>query len=388
MFSSRFPSELAPNAVSRAVERVRQSGSTLLDLTETNPTVVDIQYPSGLFDALADDRALGYRPDPLGLDEARAAVAHAYRPRGLEVDPRRIALTASTSEAYGVLFKMFCNPGDAVLVPQPSYPLFDLLAGFDAVHAVPYRLRLSDDWAIDRDSVLRALTPAARAILIVTPNNPTGSMLRADDREWLVALADNRNVPLISDEVFADYPLVPRRDASLLAGDERVLTVTLGGLSKSAGLPQAKLAWMIVGGPERVARHVLERLAIVLDTYLSVSTPVQVGLPRLFTAGEEIRRAISGRLLRNLDVLRRAIREHPALTLIEPEGGWTAVLRVPATDSEEQIVLDLVSAEGVLVHPGYFFDFAEEAFLVVSLLPAPHVFEEAVSRIVNRLGAS
>jgi aspartate/methionine/tyrosine aminotransferase len=388
MFSSRFPSELAPNALSRAVERARLSGTPLLDLTETNPTVVGLSYPSGIFDALSDDRALIYRPDPLGLEEARTAVAGTYRRRGIEIDPRRIALTASTSEAYSVLFKMFCNPGDAVLVPQPSYPLFDLLAGFEAVHAVPYRLRPSDDWAIDRDSLLRALTPAARAVLVVSPNNPTGSMLRAADREWLVRLADERNLPLISDEVFADYPLAPRQDASTLAGERRVLTVTLGGLSKLAGLPQSKLAWMAVGGPDGAARQVLEHMAIVLDTYLSVSMPVQIGLPRLLAAGDAIRHVIEGRLRQNLDVFRRTVRRSPALTLIEPEGGWTAVLRVPATESEEQIVLDLVATASVLVHPGYFFDFAEEAFLVVSLLPRPAVFEEAVSRIVGRLGAT
>jgi aspartate/methionine/tyrosine aminotransferase len=296
-----------------------------------------------------------------------------------------VALTASTSEAYSTLFKLFCNPGDAVLVPQPSYPLFDLLARFDAVHAVPYRLRLADDWAIDRDSLRRALTPAVRALLVVSPNNPTGSMLCEDDREWLVSVAERHNLPIVSDEVFADYPLSPRRDASSLAGERRVLTFRLGGLSKSAGLPQAKLAWITVSGPDADVRLAMERLALVLDTYLSVSTSVQLAAPGLVAAGAKIRPMIAARLRQNLAALRRHLRRHPAVTLIEPEGGWSAVLRVPATDTEERIVLGLVNDAGVLVHPGYFFDFADEAFLVLSLLPAPAAFDEAVSRIVGRL---
>jgi aspartate/methionine/tyrosine aminotransferase len=388
MFSSRFPSELAPNALSRAVGRRRQAGEPILDLTETNPTAVRLSYPSGLLSVLADDRSLVYRPDPMGILEARTAIAERYQRRGVDVDARRIALTASTSEAYGALFKMFCNPGDAVLVPQPSYPLFELLAGFDSVHAVPYRLRLSDAWAIDRDSLLRALSPATRAILVVAPNNPTGSLLRADDREWLVALADRHDLPLIADEVFTDYPLTPRQDATGLAGERRALTIALGGLSKSAGLPQLKLAWMAVSGPDGRVRQALEHLALVLDTYLSVATPVQVAAGRLLAAGETIREAIAGRLRQNLDLARRQVRQTPALTLFEPEGGWSAVIRVPATDTEENIVLGLVSASGVLVHPGYFFDFAEEAFLVVSLLPEPEIFEDAMARLAIRFADS
>ncbi len=384
MFSSRFPSELAPNALSRAVERARHAGTPLVDLTASNPTAVGLPYPADVFDALADSRSVVYRPEPLGSPEARAVVAAVYGRRGVTIDARSIALAASTSEAYGVIFKMFCNPGDAVLVPQPSYPLFDLLAGFDAVQTVPYRLRLSDDWAIDRDSLIRALTPAIRAILVVSPNNPTGSILRADDREWLVRLAERHNLPLISDEVFAEYPLSARPDATTLAGERRVLTIALGGLSKSAGLPQVKLAWMAVSGPDGDVRQVLEHMAIVLDTYLSVSTPAQIALSALVSAGETIRSSIAGRLRTNLDVLGREVRREPSMTLLEPHGGWSAVLRVPAIDTEERIVVDLVTTTGVLVHPGYFFDFADEAFLVVSLLPAPDVFEDGVSRLVRR----
>ena len=385
MFSSRFPPELAPNALARAVQRARKSGATLLDLTETNPTAVGLAYPDDLPAAFADRRVLSYRPDPLGAVEARDAVARTYVERGAAIDGGQVALTSSTSEAYSALFKLFCNPGDAVLVPQPSYPLFDLLARFEAVQAVPYRLRLSDDWAIDRDSVLRALTPAARLLLVVSPNNPTGSMLRHDDREWLVSVADKHDIPLVSDEVFLDYPLSVRSRSASLAGEDRVLTFTLGGLSKSAGLPQAKLAWIAVSGPQIARRASIERLAIVLDTFLTVSTGVQVAAERLIEFGRAIRATIRDRLAANLDTLERCVRSHSTLTLLQPEGGWSAVLRVPAVESEERIVLDLVNETGVLVHPGYFFDFPDEAFLVLSLLPESRVFEDGVSRLVKRI---
>jgi aspartate/methionine/tyrosine aminotransferase len=382
MFSSRLPPELAPNALARAVERRRRSGAVLLDLTETNPTAVGLPYPADVLDALATRRAAVYRPDPMGDAEARDAVAATLRDRGAEIDAGQVVLVSSTSEAYAVLFKLLCDPGQSVLVPQPSYPLFGLLTGLDAVAAVPYRLRLADDWAIDRAGVARAVTPQSRAILVVSPNNPTGSMLRMGDRDWLVDLGRERDIALIADEVFGEYPLTPRSEAVSLAGERRVLTFTLGGLSKSAGLPQVKLAWIAVSGPDAHVREALARLEIIVDTYLSVSTPVQMAAPRFIAAGREIRDAIRARIRQNLDRLREQTRGTPALTLYEPEGGWSAVLRMPATRSEEEVVLGLLDDAGVLVHPGYFFDFDEEAFLVVSLLPRPDVFDEAVSRVV------
>jgi hypothetical protein len=266
--------------------------------------------------------------------------------------------------------------------------LFDLLTALESVRARPYRLEYHGRWSIDRESVVAALSPRTRALLVVSPNNPTGSCLRAADREWMVSLAASRRIALIGDEVFSSYPLAVRPDASSLRGEDRVLTFVLGGLSKSAGLPQLKLAWMAVSGPDGRVRQALEHLALVLDTYLSVATPVQVAAGRLLAAGETIREAIAGRLRQNLDLARRQVRQTPALTLFEPEGGWSAVIRVPATDTEENIVLGLVSASGVLVHPGYFFDFAEEAFLVVSLLPEPEIFEDAMARLAIRFADS
>jgi aspartate/methionine/tyrosine aminotransferase len=382
MFSSRLPGRLAPNAIARALAQRRQSGAPILDLTETNPTAVGLRYPDDILAPLADARGMEYRPHPLGLEEARQAVAAAC-PRPLDIGPDQVVLTSSTSEAYSFLFKLLCDPGDRILVPQPSYPLFDVLTGLEGVRAAPYRLIAQDGWAIDRDSVTRMIGPDLRAILVVSPNNPTGSILRSSDREWLVAFAVEHDLSVISDEVFADYPLSPHADAASLVGESRVLTFALGGLSKSAGLPQAKLAWIVATGPAERLTHALERLEVIADAYLSVSTAVQIAAPRLMQSGRHVRERIATRLIDNLTVLRTHARSSPSLTLFEPEGGWSAVLRIPATAPEEDVVLRLLNEACVLVHPGYFFDFADEAFLVLSLLPKPEVFKEGVARLVD-----
>jgi hypothetical protein len=352
-----------------------------LDLTETNPTAVGLPYPDNLVRALAVPDGVRYRPDPWGLTEARDAIARHANPAG-PVDPAALVLSASTSEAYAFLFKLLCDPGDAVLVPQPSYPLFDLLTRLEGVEPRAYRLAFDGRWSIDRDSLARACTGRARAILVVSPNNPTGSYLRSDDREWLVSLADSRQLALVSDEVFADYPLARLPDAASLAGERRALTFALGGLSKSAGLPQMKLAWIRVSGPEGLVRDALQRLEIISDSYLSVSTPVQLATPALLEAGAGIREVIHARVRRNLAVLTGGVARHPALSLLPPEGGWSAVIRIPATAPEETIVIEALDRLDVLVHPGFFFDFAHEAFLVVSLLPEPEVFDEAIGRLL------
>ena len=378
MFSSRLPDIFASNALSRSLDRLRAAGTPLLDLTETNPTAVGLSYPDDVLAPLSNPQASRYRPAPLGLQPARAAVAAATPGSS----PDRIVLTASTSEAYSILFKLLCDPGQDVLVPQPSYPLLDLLTRLDAVPARPYRLDWHGRWSIDRASVERALTPSTRALVIVSPNNPTGSMLRRDDRTWIAGLAAERDLAIIADEVFSDYPLSPGPDACSMSGDARALTFTLGGLSKSAGLPQVKLGWMRVDGPFALVRDALARLEVIADTYLSVSTPVQVAAPQLIETGRVTGASIAHRIRDNMVELRRQLAGHPAITLLEPEGGWSAVLHVPATRSEEDLVLDLAETAHVVVHPGYFFDFDREAFLVVSLLPEPAVFAEAVGRVL------
>ena len=380
MFSSRLPAALTPNAITQAAAALRERGVPLLDLTETNPTAVGLPYPEDLLAPLAGAGALRYAPDPLGLASAREAVARAYGSAG--VDAGQVMLTASTSEAYALLFKLLCDPDDNVLVPQPSYPLFESLTALEAVQARPYRLDVHANWAIDRDGLVRALTARTRAVLVVSPNNPTGSLLRDDDRDWLAAFCAARGLAIISDEVFAGYLLRPRPGAASCVGESRALTFALGGLSKSAGLPQVKLGWMVVSGPGDLASRALERLEVIGDAYLSVSTPVQVAAPALIDAGRQVRSAIQRRLAANLARLERLIGADSPVSLLPPEGGWSAVLRVPATQTEEALVLRLLDQAHVLVHPGFFFDFADEAFVVVSLLPDPAVFERAVQRLL------
>jgi aspartate/methionine/tyrosine aminotransferase len=380
VFSSRLPARIEPNAVSLAVASARASGARLLDLTDTNPTAVGLAYPDGLLAGLADSRGAAYRPDPLGLPDAREAVCR-HIGEGATAD--RVVLTASTSEAYAMLFKLLCDPGDEVLVPKPGYPLFDLLTGLEAIRAMSYRLDRHGGWNIDRRSVESVLTPRSRAIVIVSPNNPTGSTLHDADREWLVALAAEHHMAIIADEVFAGYLFRKRLPWSSLASESRTLVFTLGGLSKSAGLPQVKLGWIQVSGPEARVPEAMARLEIIADTYLSVSTPVQVGAARLIEAGLAIREQIFSRITRNLDALRQRVAASPQLTLLEPEGGWSAVVRVPAVVPEDALVLRLLREEGVLVHPGYFFDFDEEAFLVLSLLPEASVFDRGISAIAR-----
>lgn len=388
MFSSRLPSSLAPNALTEALRDLRASGEPWIDLTETNPTTVGLAYGAELLAPLADARGRHYEPAPLGLLGAREAVAADYLRRGRRVPADRVVITASTSEAYSLLFKLLCDPGDVVLVPQPSYPLFDLLSRLDGVETRPYRLAEHEHWAVDRDSLVSRLDGRVRAVLVVSPNNPTGSIVRRGDLDWLAVECARRGMALIVDEVFADYPLSRSADAAAITGDEPALTFALGGLSKSAGLPQVKLGWMAVGGPDAVVAESLARLDVICDTYLSVSTPVQLAAAALIDAGAGPRAAIQARIARNLAALRETLRTAPALSLREPDAGWSAVVQVPAVESEESLVLRLVTESRVLVHPGYFFDFAREAFLVMSLLPAPHVFDEGLARVVAAAGGA
>lgn len=382
MFSSRLPARLESNAFSIALAGLRRKSVALVDLTVSNPTQVGLAYPPDLLAPLSDARSLLYDPAPFGLMAAREAVAASLSRPGATADADRVVLTASTSEAYGLLFKLLCDPGDAVLVPQPSYPLFDLLTGLDAVVSSPYRLEDHGVWSIDRESVTAAFRPNTRAVLVVSPNNPTGSMLRRDDREWLVAFALEHGLAIISDEVFSDYPIEPRPDAVSLLGESRVLTFTLGGLSKSAALPQLKLGWIVVSGPDRIVADALERLEVICDTYLSVSTPVQVAAARLIAESAQVRDAILERVRQNFRELQRIATAHPSVAVLPPEGGWSVVVRVPETSGEEALVMALLEQAHIVVHPGYFFDLQRGAHVVMSLLPEPALFAGAVSTVL------
>lgn len=389
MFSSRVPGDLEPNRLTRALQAARATGRALLDLTVTNPTVAGIQYPSGLLDPLASPSAFTYEPSPFGLEAARTAVARDYARRGITVATERLLLTASTSEAYSLLFKLLCEPdGDAVLVPIPSYPLFDHLTRLDGVRPLPYRLEYQGRWTLDVDSVDAAWSKSVRAVLAVNPNNPTGSVLTADELAALDSRCAERGAALILDEVFADYPLVaaPPRAVRGTPGAAS-LTFRLGGLSKSAGLPQLKLGWIAVDGPAPLCAAALQRLEVICDTYLSVATPVQVAAPGLLAAAEPIRRQILARLRANYAALEGLAAAHPAVEVLDADAGWSAVLRVPATRPEEDLVLDLLQHDGVVVHPGFFFDFPHDAFLVVSLLPEAECFGEGIRRVLERVDA-
>ncbi|MBI1951478.1 MAG: pyridoxal phosphate-dependent aminotransferase [Acidobacteria bacterium] len=413
MFSRRLQWPYPPNRLSRLLEEKRACGAAVLDLTESNPTRVGLGYPAeAIAAALHDPAVAAYEPSPRGLEEARAAVAAWHAQRGLRADPARIVLTAGTSEAYSYLWKLLADPGDVVLVPRPSYPLFDYLAALDGLKVAGYPLHADDDrWAIDFAALEAACGTTGgqepRAIVVVNPNNPTGSALREGERARLEGIAARAGAAIISDEVFLDFldpPAAPApqggagdRIVSLLAeaaaprtvgsaaGRSGPLKFALGGLSKSCGLPQMKLGWIVVDGPDGPAGEALERLDLIADTYLSVGTPVQRAAARLLQIGGPIRAAIRERLADNLGALRKAVGPASSCRVQRRDGGWYAVVQVPAVVTEEDRILALLAEDDVLVHPGYFFDFPREAYLVLSLLPDPATFREAVRRILARV---
>jgi len=380
--SSRLPRESAPNALSRAVDELRRSDTRYLDLTESNPTRAGIPYPDDLLRPLSAPAALRYEPNPLGLAAAREAVAADCGRRGARIDPEHVVLSASTSEMYAWLFKLLCDAGESVLVPRPSYPLFEHLTRLEGVRAGSYRLEYHGRWEIDLDSM--AAAPAdTRAVLLVSPNNPTGSFASAREIDQLFRLCRDRQWALIVDEVFADYVLDAEAPVTDVAARAEVLTFSMGGASKSLGLPQVKLGWTVVGGPAADRAAALDGLELIADTFLSVGTPVQVAASVLLERGAAVRAAIHARVRANLAAARRIASVHPACDLLPVEGGWSAVVRVPATRSEETLVLDLLSRERILVHPGYFFDFEHEAFVIVSLLVPEAEFADGLARTLG-----
>jgi alanine-synthesizing transaminase len=380
VFSSRLNWSLRPNRLSALLEEKRAAGADVLDLTESNPTRAGFAYPQAeILTALADTDALRYHPSPRGLDSAREAVAGYYRDRGTKILVENILLTASTSEAYAYLFKLLANPGDEILAPRPSYPLFEFLADLESVHIRQYPLRYDGVWHVDFDALEQAITPRTRAIVVVNPNNPTGSFLKRAELDVLDSLAAERGLAILSDEVFRDYAFADEGDrVSTLAGERQALTFSMSGLSKIAGLPQMKLGWIVASGPRRA--EALEALELIADTYLSVSTPVQVALSRLLALSGGIMEQIRQRTASNLARLRETMLGSAA-TLLRTEGGWYAVLQVGRSRSEEEWTLKLLGESNILVQPGFFFDFESEAFLVLSLLPEPAKFAEGVSRL-------
>ena len=372
------------NATTRALTALRSNGIDVIDLTASNPTRVGLDYPRDLLSSLASPAALEYDPSPLGAWRAREAVSRDFARRGLTVPADRIALTASTSEAYALLFKLLCDAGDAVLVPQPSYPLFEHLTMLESVEPRAYRLEYHGAWRIDTNQLRERIDRRAKALLIVSPNNPTGSFLHADDLVAVVELCASHDMMLIGDEVFTDFRLDQAPHATSVLAARDTVVCSLGGLSKSVGLPQVKLGWIGFGGPAGALPEILAAYEMIADTYLSVSTPVQTALPDLLERGAGIRAQIQQRITGNLRVLRDAAAASPAVTVMNVEGGWSAVLQVPAYRSEEALVLELLTEDHVLVHPGFFFDFEREAYVVVSLLAEPSEFDRGIRRLLAR----
>jgi alanine-synthesizing transaminase len=376
------------------LDEKRAAGAPILDLTESNPTAAGFAYPSdAILSALADPRLLHYEPAAAGMPAARAAVSEYYSgAMGSDVRPDRILLTASTSEAYAFIFKLLADSGDEVLVPSPSYPLFDYLAALDSVRVVQYPLVYHVSWNIDFGALARSITSRSRAIVLVNPNNPTGSFLKQSELGPLLALCREHKLALISDEVFADYALDDRAPplceksglVRSLAEVDDVLTFCLSGLSKVAGLPQLKLGWIVTGGPPGDRETAFGRLELIADTYLSVGAPVQWAAPALLGLRGELQRQILGRVRANRAFLASQIGPTSPWNLLSTEGGWYAVLEAPRIHSEEGWVLNLLTEDGVLVQPGFFFDFEREAFLVISLLTPEDVFRAGIRLIVAR----
>ena len=386
MFSDRVPADREPNRVAAALARIRDR-TALLDLTVSNPTRVSLPYPRDLLASLAAPEGLIYTPEPLGLVPAREAVSRDFERRGIHIPARQVMLTASTSEAYSLLFKLLCDAGAGrVLTPVPSYPLFDHLTRLDGVEQRCYELEHHGAWCIDFGALDREWSSGTRAVLAVSPNNPTGSLVTHDDMDALFARCAARGAALILDEVFIEYPLGDRLPDPVQS--DRCLQFRLGGLSKSAGLPQLKLAWVGVDGPAHLVDEALDRLELIADTYLSVSTPVQCALPRLLHDSGPVHDAILERVRANYRSLRRMAADLHSVTVLDADAGWSAVVRVPAVSSEEALVLDLLERDGVLVHPGFFFDFPAEAFLVVSLLPEPATFTRGMEIVLERTRAA
>jgi len=386
MFARRTNWSLAPNALARALEEHGRSGQELLDLTASNPTCVGLEYPArAIACALADERALLYEPAAKGLLVARRAVANYYAQQGIGIDPERLILTVSTSEAYSYCFRLLCDPGDEVLVPSPSYPLFEFLADIQDVRLVPFELVYDEGWQIEFESLRRGISARSRAVLVVQPNNPTGSYVKRWELERLNVLCREHQLALIADEVFLDYAVESGERLSF-GGNSGALSFTLSGLSKISGLPQMKLAWIACSGPGDLAADAMSRLEVIADTYLSPNAPVQLAAEALLEVRHSVQRQLGQRIRNNLGELDAQLSRQQLCHRLRVEGGWYAVLRMPAVCADEEFALALLRKFNVLVHPGHFFDFHGGCFLVLSLITPEVAFGEGLRRLLALSG--
>ena len=390
MFSKRTDWKLEENAYTRALRQHRQSGRTVLDLTASNPTTCGFQYDeAAILAALQAPAALQYEPEPKGLPAARVAVVQYYQRKNpsARLDSERLILTTGTSEAYSFLFRLLCGPGDEIVIAHPSYPLLDFLADIQDVKLCPFRLVYDHGWQIDFDGLKRAIGARTRAILLVHPNNPTGHFIGADEAEKLNAICLERRLALVVDEVFLDYEVrsagARRKMHGSFVSNDLALTFVLSGLSKIAGLPQMKLGWIAASGPDGLAGDAMARLELIADTYLSLSAPMQHALPALLGQRDEMQPQILARIGANLVQLDERLAGQKLVSRLEVEGGWNAVLRVPAVQSDEELAIRLLEKHSVLVQPGHFYDFADEGYLIVSLLTRVEEFSEGIGRLLE-----
>lgn len=383
MFADRTKWNLESNRLSAALAKHRAEGKRVIDLTISNPTECGFEYDStAILDALKNTSALRYEPDARGLEMARRAVSGYYAERDDEIAPNDMFLTTGTSESYSFVFRLLCNPGDEVLVPTPSYPLLDFLAEIQDVKLVRYPLVYDHGWQTDFHALEGAMTSRTRALVVVHPNNPTGHFTKRAEIVRLNEMCVRREIALIADEVFLDFALGQERPVSF-AANAAALTFTMSGLSKISGLPQMKLAWLIVSGPANLKAQGIARLEVIADTYLSMNAPVQLAASVLMDQRREFQRQLMGRVWKNLSELDRQLAAQKTCARMEIEGGWYAVLRVPATRSDEDLAIELLNARGVFVHPGHFYDFASDGHLVVSLIAAAQEFAEGMNLLLT-----
>lgn len=383
-FSARTNWETTETDLARALRERKESGQPIYDLTASNPTHCGFTYDeAAILSPLAAQEALIYDPIPQGTLKAREAVSAYYRDRGATIDPAQIILTTSTSEAYSYLFRLLCDPGDEVLIAQPSYPLFDFLAALDDVKLTPYALFYDHGWHLDIEAVRRRITPRSRVIALVHPNNPTGHFTRANERAQLETLCAEHNLALVIDEVFLDYAFDPKQGKSFAAGPHPALTFVLSGLSKIAALPQMKAAWITALGPGEALHQSLARLEIITDTFLSMNAPIQHALPYWLEHRHAMQQQISKRTAKNLHFLDAALAGQSMITRLEVEAGWYAILRIPAIRPDEETAIDLIRKEGISTHPGYFFGFSGNGWLVVSLLTPENDFQTGLNALIR-----
>src|SRR6267143_1019335 len=383
MFANRTNWDLTPNRLSEALAAHRAAGKPLLDLTVSNPTECGFSYDSkAILEALSNAAVLTYEPNPRGLESARRAVADYYASRSEDVSVADIFLTTSTSEGYSYAFRMLCNPGDEVLIPSPSYPLFDFLAEIQDVKLVRYPLIYDHGWQIDFHALEQAITRRTRAVIVVHPNNPTGHFTKSSERAKFNAICSARQMAIIADEVFLDFALDGNRAASF-AANHGAPTFTLSGLSKISGLPQMKAAWLIASGPQEWKSEALARLEVIADTFLSVNGPVQLAMPKFLEQCHAFQEQVISRVRRNLAELDRQLAMQKVCSRLTVEGGWCVVLRVPATRSDEDLAIELLTTQGVSVHPGQFYEFPADGYLVVSLIKLDRTFAEGVGRLLS-----